>query len=146
MMSTIFMRDMATTTADSLLFGQYEFDSLERVKTRYGYQLYVVKWKRAMGSIASKIPSNKSVTQQDVRELDETVVDLLNDFDGPEILEDDGCSFVLTDENMDLVGAAFPEQVKRFWQEQVFIISYLVYVLCLSLFLLCHLNTDRITL
>ncbi|XP_057435560.1 flap endonuclease GEN-like 1 [Lotus japonicus] len=117
MMSTIFLRDMATTTVESLLFGQYEFDSLERVKMRYGYQFYVVKWKRAGGSIASKIPSNESSTQEDVRESDETV-DLLDDGDLPEIRDDGGCSFLLTDENMDLVGAAFPAEVKRFQQEQ----------------------------
>lgn len=117
MMSTIFLRETATTPTDSLLFGQFEFDSLKRVKTRYGYQFYVVKWKRAMGNIASKTPANKSGMQEDVIELDETV-DLLDDCDFPQICEEDGCSFLLTDENMDLVGAAFPEEVKRFWQEQ----------------------------
>ncbi|KAJ1426847.1 XPG/Rad2 endonuclease [Sesbania bispinosa] len=117
MMSTIFLRDMATTTEKSLLFGQYEFDSLKRVKIRYGHEFYVVKWKRAVGNIALKIQSNEAGTQQDVREHDE-MVDLLDDCDVPEIHEDDGCSFLLTDENMDLVGAAFPEEVKRFWQEQ----------------------------
>ncbi|XP_061339946.1 flap endonuclease GEN-like 1 [Gastrolobium bilobum] len=118
MMSTIFLRDMATTRVKSLLFGQYEFDSLERVKMKYGHQFYVVKWKKhAGGNIASKIPSNESSTQQDVPELDEST-DLLDDCDIPEIHEKNGCSFLLTDENMDLVGAAFPAQVDRFWQEQ----------------------------
>ncbi|KAK7340205.1 hypothetical protein VNO77_20902 [Canavalia gladiata] len=117
MMSSIFLRDMATTTVENLLFGQYEFDSLERVKMRYGYQFYVVKWKRAGCNIVYKIPSKELDAQQDVRELDETV-DPLDDCDAPEICEDDGCSFLMTDENMDLVGAAFPAEVKRFWQEQ----------------------------
>ncbi|KAL2330376.1 hypothetical protein Fmac_017957 [Flemingia macrophylla] len=117
MMSTIFLRDMTTTTAETLLFGQYEFDSVERVKTRYGHQFYVVKWKHARGSIVRKAPSEESSAQQDVIELDETV-DLLDDSNVPEVHEDDGCSFLHTDENMDLVGAAFPEEVKRFWQEQ----------------------------
>lgn len=137
MMSTIFLRDMATTTAENLLFGQYEFDSLERVKTRYGYQFYVVKWKRAMGNIAYTIPSNESDTLQDVRELDETV-DLLDDCDVPGTHVDDGGSFLLTDENMDLVGAAFPEEVTRFRQEQVFTVSHLAYDL--SLFMFYHIN------
>ncbi|KAK7295007.1 hypothetical protein RJT34_17910 [Clitoria ternatea] len=117
MMSTIFLRDMASTPAESLLFGQYEFDSLERVKMRYGYQFYVVKWKRAGGNIAFKVPSKESGTQDVAVELDETV-NLLDDCDVPEIHQDDECSFLLTDENMDLVGAAFPAEVKRFWQEQ----------------------------
>jgi len=128
MLSTIFLREMATTPTDSLLFGQFEFDSLKRVKTRYGYQFYVVKWKRAMGNIASRTPANKSDMQEDVIELDvDETVDLLDDCDFPQICEEDGCSFLLTDENMDLVGAAYPEEVKRFRQEQVFIISYLAY-------------------
>ncbi|RDX83213.1 Flap endonuclease GEN-like 1, partial [Mucuna pruriens] len=117
MMSTIFLRDMATTTEETLLFGQYEFDSVERVKIRYGHQFYVVKWKRAGSKIACKVPSKESSVQQDAMELDESV-DLLDDTDVPEIHEDGGCSFLLTDENMDLVGAAFPIEVKRFWQEQ----------------------------
>ncbi|GAU41329.1 hypothetical protein TSUD_179420, partial [Trifolium subterraneum] len=123
MMSTIFLREMATTTTDNLLFGQFEFDSLKRVKTRYGYQFYVVKWKRVMGNVASKTPSNQSGTQQDAIDLEldenETVdLHLLDDCDFPETCEEGGCSFLLTDENMDLIGAAFPEEVKRFWKEQ----------------------------
>ncbi|KAK7256739.1 hypothetical protein RIF29_30197 [Crotalaria pallida] len=116
MLSTMFLRDMVSATVESLLFGQYEFDSLQRVKIRYGYQFYVIKWKRAAGNTAYT-RSNESGIQQDVIELDESV-DLLDDCDGPEIHVDDGCSFLLTDENMDLVGAAFPEEVKTFWQEQ----------------------------
>ncbi|QHO39506.1 Flap endonuclease GEN-like [Arachis hypogaea] len=117
-MSTIFLRDITTTTAEDLLFGQYEFDSLERVKTRYGYQFYVVKWKRAFNNVAYRIPSNVPDTpQQGTRELDETQ-DLLDDCDVPEVLMDEGSSFLLTDENMDLVVAAFPKEVKRFWHEQ----------------------------
>ncbi|KAG5008334.1 hypothetical protein JHK85_026876 [Glycine max] len=118
MISTIFLRDMTTTTVETTLFGQYEFDSVERVKMRYGYQFFVVKWKRAGVNISCKVPlKESSVQQDDAIELDE-MVDLLDDFDAPEIHGDDGCSFLLTDENMDLVGAAFPAEVKRFWQEQ----------------------------
>ncbi|XP_019414179.1 PREDICTED: flap endonuclease GEN-like 1 [Lupinus angustifolius] len=117
MMSTMFLRDKASTTVESLFFGQYEFDSLHRVKSIYGFQLYVVKWKRAAGNFTYAIRSNESGTQQDVVEHDK-LVDLLDDCDVPMIHVDDGCSFLLTDENMDLVGAAFPEEVKRFRQEQ----------------------------
>ncbi|KAK7394828.1 hypothetical protein VNO78_15368 [Psophocarpus tetragonolobus] len=117
MMSTIFLRDMTTATVETLVFGQYEFDSVERVKMRYGFQYYVVKWKHAGGNIAYKIPSKESSVQQDAIGLDETA-DPLDDCDAPEIHVDDGCSFLLTDENVDLVGAAFPEKVQKFWQEQ----------------------------
>lgn len=118
MMSTIFLRDITTTTTvETLLFGQYGFDCVERLKTRYGYQFYVVKWKHARANIACKGPSKESSVQHDVVELDETV-DLLDDCDVPEIHEDDEGCFLFTDENMDLVEAAFPAEVQRFRQEQ----------------------------
>ncbi|KAI9110077.1 hypothetical protein K1719_019118 [Acacia pycnantha] len=116
MMSTIFLRDMAKTPVESLVFGTFEFDSIQRVKIRYGYQFYVVKWKRAVGNISCRFPSHESSMQQaDGSELDE-FVDVLDD---PSVSDTgDGCSFLLTDENMDLVRAAFPEKVESFWQEQ----------------------------
>ncbi|KAM2647313.1 hypothetical protein TB1_000579 [Malus domestica] len=42
MLSTIF-REMAKITVKSLLYGQYEFNSIDRLKIRYGHQFYVVK-------------------------------------------------------------------------------------------------------
>nr|XP_007143875.1 hypothetical protein PHAVU_007G109300g [Phaseolus vulgaris]ESW15869.1 hypothetical protein PHAVU_007G109300g [Phaseolus vulgaris] len=45
--------DMSTPMRETLLFGQYEFDSVERVKMRYGYQFYVVKRRRAGGNITT---------------------------------------------------------------------------------------------
>lgn len=127
MMSTIFLRDMANTPVNDLLFGKFEFDSIKRVKIKYGYRYYVVKWKCAVGH-NSKCPISpcESDMQQDGNELDE-VVDLLDDSDIPEVHADDGCTFLLTDENMELVRAAFPTDVERFWQEQVFILSLLIY-------------------
>lgn len=125
MMSTIFFRDITTTTmVETLLFGQYGFDCVKRVKTRYGYQFYVVKWKHARANIACKVPSKESSVQHDVVELDETV-DQLDDCDVPEIHEDDEGCFLFTDENMDLVEAAFPTEVQRFRQEQVIIFLFL---------------------
>ena len=142
MISTIFLRDMTTTTEETMLFGQYQFDSIERVKMRYGYQFFVVKWKHAGVNISCKVPLKESSVQQDaIIELDETV-DLLDDCDVPEIHEDSGCRFLLTDENMDLVGAAFPAEVKRFWQEQVFIISLLPDGLCLNFVILISMHPN----
>ncbi|KAI4354970.1 hypothetical protein L6164_003790 [Bauhinia variegata] len=120
MMSTIFLRDMASTPVESLLFGQYEFDSIKRVKIRNGNRVYVVKWKRAVGNATCIIPSNESGIQEeseDVRELDESI-DILDDSDVPEIHVDQGYSFLLTDENTDLVTAAFPAEAERFKREQ----------------------------
>nr|GMC80372.1 flap endonuclease GEN-like 1 isoform X1 [Ipomoea batatas] len=48
MLSTLFLRDAASNSENLLLCGQYEFDYIKRVKTRYGHQFYVVNWKKAM--------------------------------------------------------------------------------------------------
>jgi flap endonuclease GEN len=121
MLSTIFLREMAINPVKTLLYGQYEFDSVLRVKIRFGHQFYVVKWKKAvtaLGSAMDAIPSEKSNTQQDAIELDESL-DLLEEPDGPKVHFDEGCCYLLTDENMDLVRAAFPEKVDRFLHEKV---------------------------
>ncbi|KAJ7962295.1 Flap endonuclease GEN-like 1 [Quillaja saponaria] len=119
MLSTIFLRDMATCPIKCLLYGQYEFDSIKRVKIRYEYQFYEVMWKRAMcgdSSVIYAIQSNESdMQQEDVTEVDD-LVDLLDESDMPMTQVANGCSFLLTDENMDLVSAAFPEKVDRFSQ------------------------------
>ncbi|KAG2404383.1 Flap endonuclease GEN-like 1 [Vigna angularis] len=114
MMSTIFLRDMSTPTGETLLFGQYEFDSVERVKMRYGYQFYVVKWKRAGVNInTSKVPSNESSVQQDVVELDE-MVDLLDD--APEIhqLVQDKHDLLQTQEYIHILDSFFSIVMFRF--------------------------------
>lgn len=121
MMSTIFLREMAINPVKTLLYGQYEFDSVLRVKIRYGHQFYVVKWKKdvtALGSVSRTIPSEESDMQHDAIELDESL-DLLEESDGLKVHVDEGCCYLLTDENMDLVRAAFPEKVDRFLHEKV---------------------------
>jgi hypothetical protein len=45
--------------------------------------------------------------------------ELLDEPDVPQVLIDDGCCFVLTDEDIQLVGAAFPKETARFQEEQV---------------------------
>lgn len=120
MMSTIYLRDMATAPVDSLVFETFEFDSIQRVKIRYGHQFYVVKWERAVGNISCKVPSHESSTQEDDSELDE-FADILDDCGVSDM--GDGHSFLLTDENTDLVRAAFPEKVESFCREQVLTLS-----------------------
>uniref|UniRef100_A0A2N9JAR5 XPG-I domain-containing protein n=1 Tax=Fagus sylvatica TaxID=28930 RepID=A0A2N9JAR5_FAGSY len=120
MLSTIFLRQMAKNPVKTLLYGQYEFDSILRVKTRYGHQFYVVKWKKAapaLGSVMHTIPSEESDTEQDVEGVDDSL-DLWEESDGPKIHVDEGSCYLLTDENMDIVRAAFPEEVNRFLHEK----------------------------
>lgn len=120
-LSTLFLRDMAKNPVNNLLYGQYEFDSIDRLKIRNGHKFYVVKWKRAapsMNSVAFTTPQEELVMLQDaVIEVDEPISGL-DESDVPKIHNSDGGYFLLTDENMELVQAAFPEEVDRFLQEK----------------------------
>lgn len=122
MLSTIFLREMAKNHVKSLLYGQYEFNSIDRLKIRYGHQFCVVRWKKAapkVGCVSYSIYSEDSDMQQDdVMEVDESFSPL-DESDVPKIDLNGGCCFLLTDENPDLVHAAFPEEVDRFLQEKV---------------------------
>lgn len=44
--------------------------------------------------------------------------DLLDETDIPQVLTDDKCCFLLTDEDIQLVNAAFPNEAQRFQEEQ----------------------------
>uniref|UniRef100_A0A5B7AYS1 Flap endonuclease GEN-like 1 n=1 Tax=Davidia involucrata TaxID=16924 RepID=A0A5B7AYS1_DAVIN len=118
MLSTIFLREMASNPTNDLLYGQYEFDSIQRVKIKFGHQFYVVNWKKAASAIGNAvytIPSEESNIRQDFGEHNESI-DLLDEPDVPQICVDDGIFFLTTDEDMDLVQAAFPEKVTQFLQ------------------------------
>ncbi|XP_050384804.1 flap endonuclease GEN-like 1 [Argentina anserina] len=120
MLSTIYLRDMAENPVNSLLYGQYEFDSIHRLKIRNGHQVFVVQWKKAALTMNSVTPTNRKeesdILRDDVIEVDEGTV--WDEFDVPKICNSDGCYFLLTDENMDLVQAAFPEEVDRFFKDK----------------------------
>ncbi|TYK24473.1 flap endonuclease GEN-like 1 [Cucumis melo var. makuwa] len=121
MLSTIFLREMANNPIQTLLFGQYEFDSILREKIRFGHSFYVVKWKKAVPAISNVMYEDSlgefGTGPEDAIDVDEAV-DLTDEFDSPKIHIQDGCSFLLTDENMELVGAAYPEQAAKFLQEK----------------------------
>ncbi|XP_021860514.2 flap endonuclease GEN-like 1 isoform X2 [Spinacia oleracea] len=124
MLSTIFLRDMALNPSDILLHGQYKFDSIQRVKIRYGHQYYVVRW----GNFASVMSDvNCSVSSEGYyvvsdSESEDTQMDGpcngLDELNVPQVQVDSGCSFILTDENLELVQAAFPAEVDSFWQQK----------------------------
>ncbi|KAF5946346.1 hypothetical protein HYC85_016574 [Camellia sinensis] len=118
MLSTIFLREMTSNPKNDLLYNQYEFDSIKRVKIRFGHQWFVVNWKKAAPATENTIctvPSEESDIQLDSSELNEST-DPLDD--APQICLDDGCWFLSTDENMELVEAAFPEKVHQFLKEK----------------------------
>lgn len=106
-----------------LLCEQYDFDSIQRVKVRFGHEFLVVRWKKAahgMASVTYTIPGESDIQQEKLTEVDESI-DLLDECNVPQVHVDDGCWFLLTDENVELVRAAFPEQVHRFLLEKVHI-------------------------
>lgn len=119
MLSTIFLRDVASNSKDQLLGGQYEFDSIQRVKTRFGHQLYVVNWKRPTREMSNVIciPSEDPDTEQELGIADEST-DLLDEPGALQIHVKDGCSFLSTEEDMVLVQNAFPEKVSQFLRDK----------------------------
>lgn len=92
----------------------------------------------------SKISSKKPVTEWETSSggvvvLDEddeevnTVVcessELLDEPDVPQVLTDDGCCFLLTDEDIQLVSAAFPKETARFQEEQVGLVASIAMII-----------------
>ncbi|XP_073009879.1 flap endonuclease GEN-like 1 [Typha latifolia] len=119
MLSTIYLREMASTSTECFLLNdQYEFHSIERVKIRYGHAYYLVKWKRAS---CSTILHDLSKGEAECEEGEHTELcestDMLDEPEVPQILVDDGSWFLLTDENMELVQAAYPKEAGRFQKE-----------------------------
>ncbi|CAN1236791.1 Flap endonuclease GEN-like 1 [Linum grandiflorum] len=112
MLSTIYLRDTAERTAKSLLNGQFEFDCIQRIKIRSGHQSFVVKWRRA-GS--KQTDAHQHEEQDEIIEIDEISDGLDDEWEEPAMIHvDHEGQFVSTDENMELVRAAFPDQVKEF--------------------------------
>lgn len=129
MLTTIYLREVASNPNESLLlYNQYDFDSIQRIKVRYDHPCYLVKWKKA---IQSSIMYDVSSEQSEVEQMGSMGAngsnDMLDEPDVPLILVDNGSCFLLTDENMLLVQAAFPKEVDRFLEEKVCIISLFQY-------------------
>ncbi|GJN30262.1 hypothetical protein PR202_gb18553 [Eleusine coracana subsp. coracana] len=129
MLSTIYLREMASSPSTSLLlYDQYEFHSIQRIKIRHGYPYYLVKWKRATHGMINRVCTrkpemNKKIVWSDDDDEEEATIafespELLDESDVLQVLTDDSCSFLLTDEDIQLVSAAFPMETKMFQQEQ----------------------------
>nr|XP_043629260.1 flap endonuclease GEN-like 1 [Erigeron canadensis] len=112
LLSTIFLRSIARNQEVSLLYGQYEFDFIQRTKIRFGHTFYVVTWKKSTHTSNNNIyktPSKEPGVQED---HDELVIISDDESDITNVRVDNGC--LMTDENMDLVMAAYPEKVDQF--------------------------------
>lgn len=124
MLSTIYLRDMALNPSEILLHGQFKLDSIQRIKIRYGHQFYVVRWRNFTSAVSD---ANFSVSSEgyfvvSASETEETQMDGscngLDELNVPQSHVDGGCSFILTDENLELVQAAFPAEVDSFLQQK----------------------------
>ncbi|KAI3701141.1 hypothetical protein L2E82_45786 [Cichorium intybus] len=105
-LSTIFLRNTAKNQETELFYGQYAFDFIQRTKIRFGHMFYVVTWSKYTQIVNNNVPFEESQVQE---EDDENVNNVCVD-------KDNGC--VMTDENMDLVMAAYPEKVHQFTQQK----------------------------
>lgn len=119
MLSTIFLRGVASNSNDQLLGGQYKFDSIQRVKKRFGHQLYVINWKKPTCETSNVIciPYEDSDSEQELGIADEST-DLLDESGGLQIHVKEGCSSLSTEEDMVLVQNAFPEKVSQFLRDK----------------------------
>ncbi|XP_020690164.1 flap endonuclease GEN-like 1 isoform X1 [Dendrobium catenatum] len=122
MLSTIYLREMASTSEVGLLLhDQYEFHSIDRVKIRYGCPYYLVKWKKAIHSldyVTQNISNEELESEQTESTITDEFVDSIDGPDVPTIIVDDGCWYLVTEENTELVQAAFPKAVEKFLQEK----------------------------
>ncbi|KAL6965098.1 hypothetical protein U1Q18_036153 [Sarracenia purpurea var. burkii] len=119
-LSTIFFREMASNPKPYLLYDQYGFDSIQRVKMRFGHKCFVVNWKKAapaMNNTIYSVAAEEINLQPEANELDE-LIDPLDEVDTPQICLDGGCWYLSTDENIELVKAAFPDKVDLFFKEK----------------------------
>jgi flap endonuclease GEN len=132
MLSTIYLREMASSPSTPLLLcDQYEFHSIQRIKIRHGCPYYFVKWKRATCGMISSVSTKKpevegEMNREEIVSDDEEEAttasespELLDEPDVLQVLSDDGSSFLLTDEDIQLVSNAFPKESMRFQEEQV---------------------------
>lgn len=122
MLSTIFLREMASTPDGSaLLYDQYEFHAIERTKIRYGRSYYSVKWKKATHSsgAARTISKEELESEQTSSQIPEESMDPIDAPDVPALLFDAGCCFLITEEITELVQSAFPKAVEKFLQEKL---------------------------
>ncbi|CAK7347995.1 unnamed protein product [Dovyalis caffra] len=121
MLSTIYLREMAAKPEKTMLYGQYVFDSIQRMKMRYGHQSYVIKWIKATRTAGSLIHTNSvqesDRPQEEIIEIDE-FNDQLDEDTAPQIHIDNGGCFLMTDESIELTRGAFPEEVERFLHEK----------------------------
>ncbi|KAL0654731.1 hypothetical protein Bca4012_097422 [Brassica carinata] len=123
MLSTIYLRERArnsNNTGNPLLCDQYEFHSIKWMKTRYGHKSFVIRWRKPISTCGLTAEKPIVVWEEDeeVVEEEDCVVDPLDGLNEPQVQNDNGECFLLTDECIGLVQSAFPEETEHFLQEK----------------------------
>ncbi|XP_010523049.1 PREDICTED: flap endonuclease GEN-like 1 [Tarenaya hassleriana] len=122
MLSTLYLRERARNPSKPLLYDQYEFHSIQCIKTRYGHQSFVVRWRKNVsttpGSIMIDCQPEETKVLQDSVIGDEEPNDPLDGLTEPQVHDDGGDCFLLTDECIGLVQYAFPDEADCFLREK----------------------------
>ncbi|KAL0732238.1 hypothetical protein Bca4012_008447 [Brassica carinata] len=120
MLSTIYLREKArnNNTGNPLLCDQYEFHSIKGMKTRYGHQSFVIRWRKPIATSGSTPEKPIVVWEEEEVVEDEECVDPLDELNEPQVQNDNGECFLLTDECIGLVQSAFPEETEHFLKEK----------------------------
>lgn len=142
MLSTIYLRERPrNNTGKPLLYDQYEFHSIKCIKTRYGHQSFVVRWRKPISTsigFTHGEPGESIVWEEELVE-DEESVDLLDGLNEPQVQDNNGDCFLLTDECIGLVQSAFPNETEHFLHEKVMngslFLSLYIYIWFLSFLL-----------
>lgn len=130
MLSTIYLRERArNNTENPLLCDKFEFHSIKCIKTRYGHQSFVIRWRKPI-STSGFTHVQPEIVILELEELveDEESVDPLDGLNEPQVQDDNGDCFLLTDECIGLVQSAFPDETEHFLREKV--INWLSFFLC----------------
>ncbi|EPS70824.1 hypothetical protein M569_03936, partial [Genlisea aurea] len=112
LLSTRYLRSSAaprkTTTEELLLpppFGKFEFDGIRRVKTTYGHSSFVVRWRAgAVGGCGEDDDGEFGGADSDEE-------------DPASVYREEGGCLLVSEEDMELVEKAFPDEVQRFFKE-----------------------------
>ncbi|CAE5956246.1 unnamed protein product [Arabidopsis arenosa] len=123
MLSTIYLREKArNNTGNALLCDQYEFHSIKCIKTRYGHQSFVIRWRKPISisgySHSQSEPEESIVVLEEELVEEEESVDPLDGLNEPQVQNDNGDCFLLTDECIGLVESAFPDETEHFLHEK----------------------------
>ncbi|GJU33408.1 flap endonuclease GEN-like 1 protein isoform X1 [Tanacetum coccineum] len=116
LLSTILLRNIAKHQVTELLYGQYEVDFIQRTKIRYGHTFYVVTWKKPAQAVDNNNYTTPFKEPQVLEDDDDELIIISDDSDVTNVRVGNGC--LTTDENMDLVMAAYPEKVNQFMQQK----------------------------